>query len=216
MGRLNKIRDRRARKFRFMIVLMCSSVVAFYIFFHFVYSVGSDKRLQKPGFYTYQNNLYYLENTGDHPDSNTILEEEQVEDEQTVQTTSLKTNVDASHSDINKQSHQTSINKNKENPEKRKLRKIAHRASNNNSQCSTIFPNEPNSSFENNFCKFYSTMDLPDSKIFDKPYTYRYKSPRFIRLPNKDHSCQDETHIFAGINSGVWRGDRRKAVSTIF
>ncbi len=61
-------------------------------------------------------------------------------------------------------------------------------------------------------CPLYAHLELPASNASGPPYTYRYSSPRLIRVPDAQRLCDADTEVFAGINSAVFNFERRKAV----
>ena len=65
-------------------------------------------------------------------------------------------------------------------------------------------------------CRLYEHLDLPASNESGPQYTYRYRHVRVIRAPDRQHLCDNDTQVFAAINSGVFYFDRRKAVSIQF
>ena len=63
-----------------------------------------------------------------------------------------------------------------------------------------------------NLCRVYEHLDLPASNESGPQYTYRYRHVRVIRAPDPLHLCDNDTQVFAAINSGALYFDRRNAV----
>lgn len=61
-------------------------------------------------------------------------------------------------------------------------------------------------------CRLYEHLDLPASNESGPQYTYRYRDVRVIRTPDAKYLCDNNTRVFAAINSGLLYFDRRRAV----
>lgn len=74
----------------------------------------------------------------------------------------------------------------------------------------------PQLSPHDDVCRLYGHLDLPASNASGPQYTYRYRPVGVIRAPQKQHLCNNETRVFAAINSAVFNFDNRKAVCKRF